>query len=325
MLLRAEKGKDEEEDLLPFEVDATGQPITQVATGGEGPDDDDDEQADDEDRAHLGAGEDAEAKKRERQARKRRRDAAMRRDKEELKRLQVQNQELSQRLARLEHNAGSMTMAQLDDRISVAQRQVQEANNALRNAMARGNPDAHVQAMEVRDRARDVLNYLSGIKQRLERQPQPGPQARQPQPEAGGGEDAELPPEVRKRAAAFMKKNSWYDPGGGDTDSRILLALDDEVMNNGFDPSQSEYWDELDRLARERLPHRFNGRRAPAVGGSSGDGAARREVGKNMVRVTPERKAAMIEAGVWDDPKKRQKMLRAYQKYDNEHANDRRA
>jgi hypothetical protein len=33
--------------------------------------------------------------------------------------------------------------------------------------------------------------------------------------------------------------------------------------------------------------------------------------------VTPERKQAMIEAGVWDDPVLRQRYLKAYQDYDN--------
>jgi hypothetical protein len=37
---------------------------------------------------------------------------------------------------------------------------------------------------------------------------------------------------------------------------------------------------------------------------------------KNEVVVTPERKQAMVEAGVWDDPVARKRYLKAYQDYD---------
>ena len=41
---------------------------------------------------------------------------------------------------------------------------------------------------------------------------------------------------------------------------------------------------------------------------------------KKEVYVTPERRQAMIEAGVWDDPVRRTQMLKAYQAYDRNSA-----
>ena len=41
---------------------------------------------------------------------------------------------------------------------------------------------------------------------------------------------------------------------------------------------------------------------------------------KNEVVVTPERKQAMIDAGVWDDPVARKRYLKAYQEYDRNSA-----
>jgi hypothetical protein len=41
---------------------------------------------------------------------------------------------------------------------------------------------------------------------------------------------------------------------------------------------------------------------------------------KKEVYVTPARKQAMMDAGVWDDPVKRTQMLKAYQAYDKNSA-----
>jgi hypothetical protein len=41
---------------------------------------------------------------------------------------------------------------------------------------------------------------------------------------------------------------------------------------------------------------------------------------KKEVYVTPDRKQAMIEAGYWDDPVKRNQMLKAYQAHDRNSA-----
>ena len=41
---------------------------------------------------------------------------------------------------------------------------------------------------------------------------------------------------------------------------------------------------------------------------------------RKEVYVTPERKQAMIDAGAWEDPVKRARMLKAYQAYDRNSA-----
>ena len=41
-------------------------------------------------------------------------------------------------------------------------------------------------------------------------------------------------------------------------------------------------------------------------------------VGRNQFLVSKERKDAMIEAGVWDNPELRKRYLKAYQAYDRD-------
>ena len=100
----------------------------------------------------------------------------------------------------------------------------------------------------------------------------------------------------------------------------MVNAIDASMTNQGFDPTSRQYWEELTRRVAARVGDDDGGargastrRRAPPQGGT-------REYAPTSTRkeiyVTPERKAAMIEAGVWDDPVARTRMLKAYQAYD---------
>lgn len=314
---------EEEEELLPLEVDETGKPTGEAAKAAEAQGAADDDDDDEQERAHLGAEDDADRKRLERQKRKERQRRAQKRTEQELERLRAERDEFAQRLARLEQGMGNTTLAQLDDRIAQAKSNLNQANAALTSALAKNNAVDTTKALEIRDQARDQLNYFAGLKQRMTAQ-QHDPrrqqlQAQQPQDDS--------PPEVKRNVDGFKRKFSWWDDNGGDEDSKIVLALDNAVADDGFDPADSDYWEELERRMRQKLPHRFEGtaaggreQRSPRVGAGTGEGATRRETGKNYVRITPERKAAMIEAGAWDDPDKRKRMLKRYRDYDAAHA-----
>ncbi len=150
-------------------------------------------------------------------------------------------------------------------------------------------------------------------------------------------------PEVVRRAQSWADKYKWANPRSGDREEiEIIKAIDHTLYSEGFNPRSDDYWDELTERVKRRLPHHFkkaapngggNGGRGmngdsgsrPAQGGprmapSSQSGAGSRPLGKNEVKVTPDRKAAMIAAGKWDDPVKRNRMLAEYARYDRENA-----
>lgn len=162
------------------------------------------------------------------------------------------------------------------------------------------------------------------------------PVARQPQ------QQPRPDPEVLVRAQEWARNNrSWFDPKKGGEEADIVRVVDQNLHREGWDPSTDEYWEELSERVKRRLPHHFKKANANGNGGNGGrrvdngnggraaQGGPRmatvsqsgaRALGKNEVRVTPERKAAMIAAGKWDDPVKRNKQLAAYAKYDREQA-----
>jgi hypothetical protein len=133
-----------------------------------------------------------------------------------------------------------------------------------------------------------------------------------------------LPKAVQRHVDDFGARFDWYDPSGKDRDSRRVLMLDNEIANEGFDPATPEYWEELETRMREVLPKKFedgddepaaaavrangNGRersraavptsrRGPMTTGAS-DRPAPGAGGKQQVRITPERKTALIQAGI---------------------------
>lgn len=146
-------------------------------------------------------------------------------------------------------------------------------------------------------------------------------------------------PEIKSRAKEWARKNAWYNPQTGDKEEIALVrAIDGVLEEEGFDPATDEYWVELTERVKHRLPHHFrkqngsrqNGdgqQRQNASGKSKGPAmtqvsqtGGRRPLGKTEVRISPERKKAMIAAGAWDDPVKRNRMLASYARYDKEHA-----
>jgi hypothetical protein len=134
-----------------------------------------------------------------------------------------------------------------------------------------------------------------------------------------------------------MIDNEWWDPSGRDQESQAVLQIDRSLVQEGYDPAQKDYWDELRSRAKEALPNRFksragsreddgggegsgNGQQKPsgARGPQFRTGGRERPLKKNEVYISPERKEAMIEAGVWEDPVLRNKYLKSYSKYDQE-------
>ena len=129
-------------------------------------------------------------------------------------------------------------------------------------------------------------------------------------------------PAVVNYAREWMQANPWYDPQGRDRDSALTKAIDNELAREGYDPSSREYWEELTSRVAEAFgegeaasaPASKPRRKAPPTGNTREHAPVST---KREIYVTPERKAAMIEAGVWDDPVQRQRYLKAYQAYDS--------
>jgi hypothetical protein len=281
--------------------------------GAEADDADDDDETDDD---RLADSQDdldddiEESKTKNRQKRVKRREL-QRRAKEnadrELEFLRQQNAEMMRRLQAVEGHAISTNEQSIDARYQQVLNEVRQAEHIMARAAEAGNGDDMIAAMRIRDEAMAAAQQLQATKQQVAHARE---QVSKPQ----------LDPRVTNYAAEWVSANPWYDPNGRDEDSRITKAIDDGLVREGYNPASRTYWEELTRRVAARVgdgevADARPKRKAPPTGNGREHAPAST---RKEVYVTPDRKAAMIDAGIWDDPVARNRMLKAYQEYDKQ-------
>lgn len=247
-----------------------------------------------------------ERRRKEKIERKERRDKAIQRDKLELDFLRKRNDELERRTGVIEQRQHASDLSVVDQRLRDAMNEVDMAEKVIAKAVEAGNGNDVAQAMRYRDQAMAKAQQLNGLKQQATAQ-RPAPQAER------------MDPVTMSYAQAFVKENSWCDPQGRDEDSAVVLAIDQAIVREGFRPDSEEYWAELRKRAARRLPERFNEKqeRSPRGGPAIGSGREHAPTStRKEVYISPERKHALMEAGVWDDPVLRMKYVKRYSEYD---------
>ena len=276
---------------------------------------------------HADEGEDDEREeiRRRRRAEKQRKKENRNRDRLELSFLRQRNEQLERRQSELDSRVANGEMVLIDNKIAELDGQIREADRIKALAISKSDGDSAAEADRISSDLRAGRNQLLTLKnQRVaasQRAPQPG-----------------MDPQVQMRAQEWAGSHPWYDTNLRNADSRVAKAIEDQLFNEGeYDARNEDYWDELDRRLRKYMPHRFksngNGRDRDEEEGSGEEevreerrprgpqvrvGGRERPLRKNEVYISAERKEALIQAGVWDDPQLRDKYLKQYQRYDRE-------
>ena len=222
--------------------------------------------------------------------------------------LERQNQELLERLSVLEKKAHGSDIARLNKAIEDQQTRINFAKSKISEAAASGNGELLTAAQEMWFEAKRQYEALDALKKKVVQQPK---QRTIQAPD----------PKLQRYASEWMSENSWYDPQGRDQDSKVALAIDQAMGEEGWNPRTPEYWKELDKRLQNALPHRYtesvnerprtSSRPRNVVTGSSRENAVS-SGGRNTFTLSPEQVRAMKDAGMWDDPEKRAKMVRRY-------------
>ncbi len=340
-------GDDEqEEQFVAVEDPPAGQ--QQAADDKDGDRDDDDHDDDGEGDGEQGdqrlaadqdddEGDKRGSRKSENKARRRRQKEARDRKDRELSFLRTRNEDLERRFSRFETETDARVtgseIATIDVGINKAKSDLALANQVIQEAVEQKDGKNLAEALDHRDTIRDNLRELSDAKDYLATNRTNGAGAVQQQP---------LDPRHVAHAQSFMIDHDWWNPQGRDPDSIKVLEMDRALVQEGYHPSQKDYWDELRARTQKALPDKFdsrlnsdddgdgdagrgsgNGRRKPAgqnKGPQFRTGGRERPLKKNEVYISPERKEAMIEAGIWDDPVARNSMLKRYADYDRDAA-----
>jgi hypothetical protein len=304
VLIEDDESKSENESIIIVEDD----PAEEVV-------DDDDRvsvEVDDDDDSEREAI--RQRRRKEKVDRKERRETAIKRDKTELDFLRGRNDDLERRLTDQETRARKQDQSGFDQAIAQANKEIGMADRVIAKAVEDNNGQDVAKAMKYRDEAKTKAEQLNYRKQQIAQQ------------EAQQAASPPVDDRTMHFAKQFMEDNPWYDSNGLDEDSAIVMAIDQSLSRDGYNPQTEEYWEELTSRSARRLPDLFEdhvpskpekksrkARGGPAVG--SGKEHAPNSTRKE-VYISPERKAALIDAGVWDDPVLRTRYVKQYAAYD---------
>jgi hypothetical protein len=234
-----------------------------------------------------------------------------------LTQLQRENEEFKRRLGQLERNTKSEHLVRIDKGIEDAQTRLEYAKMKLAEATQNGDGEAMVQAQTMWQAAQEETRNLTTLRQQADQE------LRRPQED-----NTDLPdPQVQKLAAQWMRRNKWYNPAASDPDSRIAKKIDEVMSTQGWNPTDPDYWDELDSRLQRELPHRYNDsndtetrdvRRPRNVVGSAGREASAAYGGSNRTQfvLSPDRVKAMKEVGAWDNPERKARMVKQFIEFD---------
>jgi hypothetical protein len=294
-----------EEQEVEVEVDADEPSEGNEVEASDTNDDNDDETEEDRERIR-------EARREERKLKKELQKQREVSSKHKISALERRNEELARRLAAVENTAASYQFAQVDKAIEDEATRVEYAKMKLVQAAQANDANAQVEYLEQLQEAKTRLAQIQAHKkQQLE-------EAKRPKQNVPN----EVSTEVQRQATSWLKENKWYDPQARDTDSKIAKLVDQDLASEGWDPADPEYWDELDNRLSARLPHRYSAKSGTSNrrGGPTASSRTANPSGKagNTITLSRERVSAIKDAGAWDDPVKRSKMIKAYAQFDKD-------
>lgn len=303
---------------------------------------DDDEDADADQRGRIDEELDTARTDEEREAIRERRRAERKakrdrqRDKVESLERQLENEragriELANRLAALENTNVGTQYASLKQAEQQAAKAIDTLTDQIADATNKNDGARAALATKRLLEANEVKKQIVEAREAME--------ARARQQQAPQGRSS-LSKETLEFADSFMSRHKWYKgPQASDLDSQILSTVDRKLLEEGWNPNQKGYWDELEKRLGDYLPHRVakpladSGKagytppdggtqrqtpRSPVAGSSGGNSGG--GGGKKTYSLSPDRVRAMKEAGLWDDPKKRESAIKRYREYDAQHS-----
>ncbi len=165
-------------------------------------------------------------------------------------------------------------------------------NTALKQAMEQGDVEKQVEAQQKMAQLAIEKERLRIRKNRLEQQ-----EAQKQEPTV---EQAIDTPNQRTqaqpdpRAQEWAEGNKWF--GTDKAMTYTAMDLHDEIVNEGFDVSTDEYYNEIDRRIRKEFPQKFEDQSKPKQTVAS---AVRKSAsGRRTVKLTPSQVAIAKKLGV---------------------------
>jgi hypothetical protein len=283
-----------------------------------------------------------------RQRRREERRTKKERKERELNFLRQRNEQLERRQSEIDARMTQTEVVTIDGRIQTIEADIRKADDVYAEAISKGDGASAAEAQRIRDTLRDGLNdykrarqgTINSARERL------APKQNEVDPEVRaraedwvsrndwydpklGDDDSAIAKAIedrlsREKGAGASKTDAYWD----ELDRRLKKRLphvfkndrDDDDDDRDPDVRRGRDRDDDDRERNDRGRRNGNGRDEdkPAKRGGPRftSGGRERPLKKGEVYVSEERRNAMEEAGVWDDPAIRNRYLKSYQNYD---------
>ena len=159
------------------------------------------------------------------------------------------------------------------------------AQEAFKRAIAVGDPDATLEAQKKLTELQFASNKLEEAKRVQSRRKPPEQAQQQPQKQQQQYQQPATRPDPR--AEEWAEKNEWF--GNDNTMTFAAYGIHKQLVDEAFDPTSDDYYDELDKRIRGEFPHKFSDtgakrRTAQTVAGVSRTSSSN---GRKKVKLTP--------------------------------------
>ena len=174
------------------------------------------------------------------------------------------------------------------------------AKEAFKRAIAVGDPEGTLAAQTKLNELHYAETKLNEAKRaqtlNVQRQEQELQQPQQPSPPQV---PQEAPAKADPRAEKWAGSNEWF--GNDNTMTFAAYGIHKQLVDEAFDPTGDDYYDELDKRIREEFPHKFSDtgnkrRNAQTVVGVSRSNSSKK--GRRQVKLTPSQVARAKKLGV---------------------------
>ena len=164
------------------------------------------------------------------------------------------NEQLQTRLYNTEKQFNTVNKLSLNASEKQLTDKLELARNAYKSAHEEGDSTKILQAQEFLNEAQNDLKSLSATKLKFDQEPTQQQRQQQPQQQQ---------PVVDPKAEDWASKNEWF--GQDQIMTVSALAIDGQLKEEGFNPTDPEFYNEIDRRMKETFPHKFTAQKATPV------------------------------------------------------------
>ena len=168
---------------------------------------------------------------------------------EQVSNLIRQNEELNSRLNNTQREFTNISKLNLDATEKQLQDKLELARNAYQAAHEEGDSSKILKAQELLNDAQNDLKSVGATKMQFKEPEVQAPQQQVQQPHY------QPQPTPDPKAQSWAEKNKWF--GEDKIRTAAALAIDADLKEEGFNPTDDDYYTEIDNRLKEAFPHRY--------------------------------------------------------------------